>query len=136
MKILTSLQIRKLSQRDLVSYAIELYNNEVPVADVVAATGVTRTRLYNNLAKQGLAPNRQLSSVRVESEAAEQQHKEAVDSLREEIGVLKYLLREKEAENEELLATISELKKRMAGKSRTTSIESGTLKVAKRKKIQ
>mgnify|MGYP001378971044 CR=1 FL=1 len=136
MKILTSLQIRKLSQKELVAYAIELYNNDVPVADVVEATGVTRTRLYNNLAKQGLAPNRQLSSVRVESEAAEKQHKETVDSLREEIGVLKYLLREKESEVEDLWATVSELKKRVAGKAKTTSIEAGTIKVAKRKKIQ
>ncbi len=87
-----------LSDAQCLQLAINLYDEMTPVSDIMELTGVTRTRLYNNLRKRGKNPNRQSSNVKAEAEQAIQSYKNEANELREQLGVLKYLLERKEVE--------------------------------------
>jgi len=137
MKELTKTQIEKLSQKDLLDYAINLYQNTpLEVSEISSLCNVTRTRLYNNIAKRGLQPNRQNSLIKNALAAAKLDAELEVKTLTEEIGVLKYFLsleEEKVAEGEK---TIAELRHRLNPKVKTSRIASGNLKMVKTKKVQ
>ena len=94
--------IAGMTDKELVDYGIELYESDMPVAEVLALTGLTRTRLYNNLSKQGKSPNRQLSNVKAEADREIDFYKEQANEAREEIGALKYQIQRLQELVEEL----------------------------------
>ena len=51
-----------LHDRELVALSLALYDEQLPVADIMEKTGLSRTRLYNNLRKRGTSPNRKISN--------------------------------------------------------------------------
>ncbi len=94
--------IAGMTDKELIAYGIELYESNMPVAEVLELTGLTRTRLYNNLAKQGLSPNRQVSNVKAEADREIDFYKEQANEAREEIGALKYQIQRLQELVEEL----------------------------------
>ena len=102
--------VEKMNDQELIAYAIELYDQVVPVADIMAETGITRTRLYNNLRKRGETPNRQVSTVKAAADKQTAFYKEEAQRTREEVGALKYQISLLEAELEKSKETIKKLK--------------------------
>jgi len=94
--------IAGMTDKELVAYGIELYESDMPVAEVLELTGLTRTRLYNNLSKQGKSPNRQVSNVKAEADREIDFYKEQANEAREEIGALKYQIQRLQELVEEL----------------------------------
>ena len=90
--------VDKMNDQELVAYAIELYDKVVPVAEIMEITGITRTRLYNNLRRRGESPNRQVSTVKAAADKQTAFYKEEADRAREEVGALKYQISLLEAE--------------------------------------
>lgn len=117
--------VDKMNDQELVAYAIELYDKVVPVAEIMEITGITRTRLYNNLRRRGETPNRQVSTVKAAADKQTAFYKEEADRAREEVGALKYQISLLEAKIAKLSDTNAELNKRMkmsnAGKVVKTS---------------
>ena len=117
--------VDKMNDQELVAYAIELYDKVVPVAEIMEITGITRTRLYNNLRRRGETPNRQVSTVKAAADKQTAFYKEEADRAREEVGALKYQISLLEAKIDKLSDTNAELNKRMkmanAGKVVKTS---------------
>ena len=117
--------VDKMNDQELVAYAIELYDKVVPVAEIMEITGITRTRLYNNLRRRGESPNRQVSTVKAAADKQTAFYKEEADRAREEVGALKYQISLLEAKIDKLSDTNAELNKRMkmanAGKVVKTS---------------
>ena len=102
--------VEEMNDQELIAYAIELYDQVVPVADIMAETGITRTRLYNNLRKRGETPNRQVSTVKAEADRQTAFYKEEADRAREEVGEFKYKVTLLEAEIEKLKEANKKLK--------------------------
>lgn len=100
--------VTQMDSKELIDHAIELYESGVDVNEVLASTGLTRTRLYNNLKKRGKSPNRQVSNVKAEADrewsAKVDFYKEEFMAAREEIGALKYQLQQVVQKLEELEA--------------------------------
>ena len=100
--------VTEMDSGELIDHAIELYESGVDVNEVLASTGLTRTRLYNNLKKRGKSPNRQVSNVKAEADrewsAKVDFYKEEFMAAREEIGALKYQLQQVVQKLEELEA--------------------------------
>ena len=117
--------VDKMNDQELVAYASELYDKVVPVAEIMEITGITRTRLYNNLRRRGESPNRQVSTVKAAADKQTAFYKEEADRAREEVGALKYQISLLEAKIDKLSDTNAELNKRMkmanAGKVVKTS---------------
>ena len=105
--------VDKMNDQELVAYAIELYDKVVPVAEIMEITGITRTRLYNNLRRRGETPNRQVSTVKAAADKQTAFYKEEADRAREEVGALKYQISLLEAKIDKLSNTNAELNKRM-----------------------
>ena len=105
--------VDKMNDQELVAYAIELYDKVVPVAEIMEITGITRTRLYNNLRRRGETPNRQVSTVKAAADKQTAFYKEEADRAREEVGALKYQISLLEAKIAKLSDTNAELNKRM-----------------------
>ena len=105
--------VDKMNDQELVAYAIELYDKVVPVAEIMEITGITRTRLYNNLRRRGESPNRQVSTVKAAADKQTAFCKEEADRAREEVGALKYQISLLEAKIDKLSDTNAELNKRM-----------------------
>ena len=105
--------VDKMNDQELVAYAIELYDKVVPVAEIMEITGITRTRLYNNLRRRGETPNRQVSTVKAAADKQTAFYKEEADRAREEVGALKYQISLLEAKIDKLSDTNAELNKRM-----------------------
>ena len=105
--------VDKMNDQELVAYAIELYDKVVPVAEIMEITGITRTRLYNNLRRRGESPNRQVSTVKAAADKQTAFYKEEADRAREEVGALKYQISLLEAKIDKLSDTNAELNKRM-----------------------
>ena len=130
--------VDKMNDQELVAYAIELYDKVVPVAEIMEITGITRTRLYNNLRRRGETPNRQVSTVKAAADKQTAFYKEEADRAREEVGALKYQISLLEAKIAKLSDTNAELNKRMkmanAGKvvKSSTSPSSITMPAKKR----
>ena len=102
--------VEEMNDHELIAYAIQLYDQVVPVADIMEETGITRTRLYNNLRKRGETPNRQVSTVKAAADKQTAFYKEEADRAREEVGALKYQISLLEAELEKSKETIKKLK--------------------------
>ena len=123
--------VDKMNDQELVAYAIELYDKVVPVAEIMEITGITRTRLYNNLRRRGETPNRQVSTVKAAADKQTAFYKEEADRAREEVGALKYQISLLEAKIAKLSDTNAELNKRMkmsnAGKVVKTSTSSSSI---------
>ena len=105
--------VDKMNDQEVVAYAIELYDKVVPVAEIMEITGITRTRLYNNLRRRGESPNRQVSTVKAAADKQTAFYKEEADRAREEVGALKYQISLLEAKIDKLSDTNAELNKRM-----------------------
>ena len=105
--------VDKMNDQELVAYAIELYDKVVPVAEIMEITGITRTRLYNNLRRRGESPNRQVSTVKAAADKQTAFYKEEADRAREEVGALKYQISLLEAKIDKLSETNAELNKRI-----------------------
>ena len=105
--------VDKMNDQEVVAYAIELYDKVVPVAEIMEITGITRTRLYNNLRRRGETPNRQVSTVKAAADKQTAFYKEEADRAREEVGALKYQISLLEAKIDKLSDTNAELNKRM-----------------------
>lgn len=130
--------VDKMNDQELVAYAIELYDKVVPVAEIMEITGITRTRLYNNLRRRGETPNRQVSTVKAAADKQTAFYKEEADRAREEVGALKYQISLLEAKLQKSEERNAELNKRMkmanAGKvvKSSTSPSSITMPAKKR----
>lgn len=100
--------VTQMDSKELIDHAIELYESGVDVNEVLASTGLTRTRLYNNLKKRGKSPNRQVSNVKAEADrewsAKVDFYKDEFMAAREEIGALKYQIQQLQQLIEELEA--------------------------------
>ena len=105
--------VDKMNDQELVAYAIELYDKVVPVAEIMEITGITRTRLYNNLRRRGETPNRQVSTVKAAADKQTAFYKEEADRAREEVGALKYQISLLEAKLQKSEERNAELNKRM-----------------------
>ena len=117
--------VDKMNDQELVASAIELNDKVDPVAAIMEITGITRTRLYNNLRRRGESPNRQVSTVKAAADKQTAFYKEEADRAREEVGALKYQISLLAAKIDKLSDTNAELNKRMkmanAGKVVKTS---------------
>ena len=89
-------------------------------------TGITRTRLYNNLRRRGESPNRQVSTVKAAADKQTAFYKEEADRAREEVGALKYQNSLLEAKLEKSEERNAELKKRMKMSNAEQIIEAST----------
>ena len=118
--------VDKMNDQELVAYAIELYDKVVPVAEIMDITGITRTRLYNNLRRRGESPNRQVSTVKAAADKQTAFYKEEADRAREEVGALKYQNSLLEAKLEKSEERNAELKKRMKMSNAEQIIEAST----------
>tara|TARA_B100000945_G_scaffold137926_1_gene110136 strand:+ start:131 stop:550 length:420 start_codon:yes stop_codon:yes gene_type:complete len=105
--------VDKMNDQELVAYAIELYDKVVPVAEIMEITGITRTRLYNNLRRRGETPNRQVSTVKAAADKQTAFYKEEADRAREEVGALKYQISLLEAKLQKSEERNAELNKRI-----------------------
>ena len=99
-----------MKHKNDIDEAIRLYREGEPVADITKKTGVTRTRLYNNLRKRGISANRQISLVKAEAERSNDFWIARYQSAREEVGKLKHLLDEAETVKKRLRAEIKKLR--------------------------
>ena len=130
--------VDKMNDQELVAYAIELYDKVVPVAEIMEITGITRTRLYNNLRRRGESPNRQVSTVKAAADKQTAFYKEEADRAREEVGALKYQISLLEAKIDKLSDTNAELNKRMkmanAGKVVKTSTSPSSITMPAKKR--
>ena len=88
---LTEQQIQALQPKQLIDYAIYMYTSGQPVQVIMNQCGLTRTRLYNQMRKRGISPNRQAPIMPV---ALDNELLSLYNEAREEIGALKYQLNE------------------------------------------
>ena len=130
--------VDKMNDQELVAYAIELYDKVVPVAEIMEITGITRTRLYNNLRRRGETPNRQVSTVKAAADKQTAFYKEEADRAREEVGALKYQISLLEAKLPKSEERNAELNKRMkmanAGKVVKTSTSPSSIRMPAKKR--
>ena len=130
--------VDKMNDQELVAYAIELYDKVVPVAEIMEITGITRTRLYNNLRRRGETPNRQVSTVKAAADKQTAFYKEEADRAREEVGALKYQISLLEAKLQKSEERNAELNKRMkmanAGKVVKTSTSPSSIRMPAKKR--
>ena len=130
--------VDKMNDQELVAYAIELYDKVVPVAEIMEITGITRTRLYNNLRRRGESPNRQVSTVKAAADKQTAFYKEEADRAREEVGALKYQISLLEAKLQKSEERNAELNKRMkmsnTGKVVKTSTSPSSIRMPAKKR--
>ena len=130
--------VDKMNDQELVAYAIELYDKVVPVAEIMEITGITRTRLYNNLRRRGETPNRQVSTVKAAADKQTAFYKEEADRAREEVGALKYQISLLEAKLQKSEERNAELNKRMkmsnTGKVVKTSTSPSSIRMPAKKR--
>lgn len=88
---LTDQQIQALQPKQLIDYAISMYTCGQPVQLIMNQCGLTRTRLYNQMRKRGISPNRQAASMPV---TLDNELLSLYNEAREEIGALKFQLNE------------------------------------------
>ena len=118
--------VDKMNDQELVAYAIELYDKVVPVAEIMEITGITRTRLYNNLRRRGETPNRQVSTVKAAADKQTAFYKEEADRAREEVGALKYQISLLEAKLQKSEERNAELNKRIKMSNTGKVVKSST----------
>ena len=118
--------VDKMNDQELVAYAIELYDKVVPVAEIMEITGITRTRLYNNLRRRGETPNRQVSTVKAAADKQTAFYKEEADRAREEVGALKYQISWLEAKLQKSEERNAELNKRIKMSNTGKVVKSST----------